>query len=95
MSEQEPIKEAYIREALASYLKEPFTITSIEEVDGEYIRNHQSDPQEIPEDTYNWIERVWFVHLRLVSGWYVDENAADAYYVAIPVEHPVILESLL
>ena len=86
------VKDAYIREALASYLNEPFTIHSIVEVDGEYIRDHQSDPQEIPTDTYNWIERVWLVHLRRDHGWYVDEDYTEAFFVAIPVEHPVVLK---
>jgi len=92
MSEQETIKDTLIREALVSHLHEPFTIKSIEEVDGEYIRQHQSDPQEIPEDTYNWIERVWLVQLRRDYGWYVDEMYTESFYVAVPVEDPIVLK---
>jgi hypothetical protein len=88
---QEPIKEALIKDALTAYLTEPFTIQSIVEVDGEYIRDHESDPQEIPKDTYDWIERVWLVRLRRDQGMYVDSRYTESFYVATPVEHPVVL----
>ncbi len=65
----QPIKEAYINDALREEIIEPFTIEDIQEVDGDYIMSHQSDPQEIPADTYNWIERVWlWAHRSLIGG---------------------------
>ncbi len=73
----QPIKEAYINDALHEEIIEPFTIQDIQEVDGE---------QEIPSDTYDWIERVWLVKIRLSTGY------ERLYYVAIPVEGAVVLK---
>jgi len=82
----QPIKEAFINDALREEIIEPFTIQDIQEVDGDYIMSHQSDPQEIPADTYDWIERVWLVRVRLSTGY------ERSYYVAIPVEGAVVLK---
>ncbi len=81
----QPIKEVYINDALREEIEEPFTVDEILEVDGDYIRDHMWDPQEIPHGAYDWIERVWLVRLRLSTGY------TRSYYVAIPVEHPVVM----
>lgn len=83
----QPIKEPYINDALRKEIAEPFTIEEILEVDGDYIHDHARDPQEIPHDAYNWIERVWLVRLRLQTGY------KRSYYVAIPVEGPVVMSA--